>query len=33
MVSLVCKGSRTDYIIVVGEALEKMKKESTLEDD
>ncbi|KAK4693687.1 hypothetical protein P7C71_g3758, partial [Lecanoromycetidae sp. Uapishka_2] len=33
LVSLVCKGDMMDYIIVVGDALEKMKKEYAVEDD
>ena len=33
LVSLVCKGDMMDYIIVVGEALEKMKKEYAVRDD
>ena len=33
LVSLVCKGDMMDYIIVVGDALEKMKKEYAVEND
>ena len=33
LVSLVCKGDMMSYIIVVGEALEKMKKEYAVKDD
>ena len=33
LVSLVCKGDMMGYIIVVGDALEKMKKVYAVEDD